>query len=339
MLIAEERTSEHWAGSLPSLSIVIPTHNHAAFLPELMTSLEKQTMPRESFEVIVVDDASTDSTWEVLSGLVNATPLRMRAARADHNVGPGSTRNAGVTLARGHALAFTDDDCLPSTVWAEELARAVTDGLDLVQGRTLPQPRTPQGPWDRYVWVTGSTPLFESCNLAVSRIAFEEAGGFPTARPDATRGTRSHFGEDVEIGWKIRNAGRRTGYSASALVHHRMIPGRYADWLAEQRRMGLFPGLVRRVPGLRRELLRLGVFLSANTARFDLAVAGVTLAAVSGRPWVAAAGLPWLRQRWREATARPGRTRLARLAQYALGDGLGLVSLVAGSVRDRRLVL
>jgi cellulose synthase/poly-beta-1,6-N-acetylglucosamine synthase-like glycosyltransferase len=186
--------------------------------------------------------------------------------------------------------------------------------------------------------VTRQSGLFESCNLAVTRKAFEEAGGFGMDRPGIPAGTRAHFGEDVEMGWRIRDAGRRTSYCPGALVHHRQLPATYLEWLGEHRRMALFPGLVRRVPGLGRELLRFRVFLSDRTALFDLAAAGVALAVALRRPWLVAASLPWLRARWREAGWRGG-TRPLRVVQLALGDIVGLASLVQGSARSGRLVL
>lgn len=336
---ANDVTSAGWAGPPPSISVVVPTHDHALFLGDLIAALEMQTCPRADFEVVMVDDASTDGTWDLLRGVVYATPLRLRVVRLDANQGPGTARNTGAALSRGDVLVFTDDDCIPSSMWLEALALATAGGSDAVQGRTLPDPAPASTAWPRSVWITGPTPLFESCNLAIRREAFERAGGFGTDRPRIPDRTRRHFGEDAEVGWRIRSAGGRIGYAPGALVHHRQLPATYADWLDEQRRMALFPRLVRRIPGLGREMLRFGVFLNERTALFDLAVTGATLAVTLRRPWIVAAALPWLRARWRDTRWKPGRPRLVRLAQFAVGDAVGLASLVQGSIRNRRLVV
>lgn len=331
-------TSASWAGEPePAATVAVATFDRASFLPELLAALEVQTLPRERFEVIVVDDASTDDTWKLLTGLAHSTPLRLLAVRMAANGGPALARNAASRLARGEAIAFTDDDCLPASGWLGALTDAFDDGIDVVQGRTLPTP-TPNGsgPWDRSVWITRPSHLFETCNIAYRRTAFEAQHGFRADRP-SVRGTRPHFGEDAELGWRVAGDGRRAAYAPGALVHHRVHPGSWRDWLLEQRRLSLFPSLVRRSPGLGRALVG-GLFLSRRTASFDAALVSLA-AAATGRPWALAGTIPWILDRWREARRRPGRSVAVRLAQLAAGDAVALASLVEGSVRARRPVL
>ena len=338
--MTERVESPTWnAAEAPSISVIVPTHDRAAFLPELIASLEAQTLDPVDFEVVVVDDASTDDTWEVLRRLVTSTPLRMLAVRAETNRGPAATRNLAASIARAQAFAFTDDDCLPTPGWLDAIADGLQDA-DVVQGRTLPPPseQSAAGPWARMVWITAATQLYETCNIGWRREAFQRLGGFAADRPDAPTGTRAHFGEDAELGWRLIADGGTTDYRPAALVHHRVHPGTFADWLAERRRLRLFPDLVRRAPGLRRAM-RLGVFLSWDTALFDLALAGGVAGLISRKPWPALAALPWLAARWRQAGRKPGRPRLTRLGQLAAGDAVGLVSLVSGSIRSRRAVL
>ena len=338
MTVTVESASWNAAGT-PSISVIVPTHDRAAFLPELMASLEAQTLDPADFEVVVVDDASTDDTWEVLGRLASSTPLRMLAARADANRGPAAARNLAASLARTPAFAFTDDDCLPTPGWLNAIALGLRE-TDVVQGRTLPRPseQAGAGPWARTVWITAATQLYETCNIGWRREAFDRLGGFAAGRPDAPPGTRGHFGEDAELGWRLIADGGTAAYRPGALVHHRIHPGTFADWLAERRRLRLFPDLLRRAPGMRRAM-RLGVFLSWDTALFDLALAGGIAALVGRKPWPALAALPWLSARWRQAGRKPGRQRLTRLGQLAAGDAVGLVSLVSGSLRSGRAVL
>jgi len=338
--VADRTASQSWPGEAPELAVVVPTHGRARFLPELIDALEHQEIDASRFEVVIVDDHSPDETWDVLRALTARTELRIIAARSASNRGPAAARNLAVGIARAPLLAFTDDDCLPSPNWAGAMLVALRAGSDVVQGPTLarPEDRPTAGPWPRTVRVEKPSALFESCNIGWSRRAFLSLGGFPESRPDAPRSTRLHFGEDAELGWKLRSDGGSAAFAETAVVYHRVLPGRYADWLKEQRRMGMFPGLLRRAPGLRRELT-LRAFLSPRTALFDLALAGSVAAAIMWRPWSLAAALPWVVTRWRNARHRPGKPRVVRFAQLAVGDVVGFASLVGGSIRARRLVL
>jgi glycosyltransferase involved in cell wall biosynthesis len=337
--VVDEMTSAAWAaGEAPELSVGIPTFDHPAFLAELVGALERQTLAPERFEVIVVDDASPPATWQTLEGILKATPLRLRALRLPANSGPAAARNAAASLARGEALVFIDDDCIPTPEWLAAYAAAFAGDADLVQGKTIGEPENWLGPWGRSVWVTGPSWLFESCNIAYRRSAFERLGGFDARRPEVTADSRPHFGEDAELGWRFRAAGLRSTFDPDALAYHRNLPGTYQDWLHEMRRRSLFPALIKRAPGMAGELF-LGAFLSRETAAFDLALASGITAVATLVPWFAAGALPWLWMRYRTSRHFPGRPRVARVAQLAAGDVVSLASLLAGSVRARRIVL
>jgi hypothetical protein len=337
--VAEERTSASWApGPQPALTVAIPTFRHPAYLAELAAALERQTFPVERFEVIVVDDASGDETWPTIGRIASSTPLRMRGVRLASNSGPAAARNTAAASSRSDAIVFIDDDCLPTPEWLSAYAGAFSANADLIQGHTIAMPDSWTGPWERTVWVTGESWLFESCNIGYRRSSFIALSGFDAARPAVTEGSRPHFGEDAELGWRFRSAGFRTTFSSDALAYHRNLPGTYVGWLHEQRRHSLFPGLVKRAPGMGRALF-LGTFLSRQTALFDLALASAATAAATSVPWFAAGALPWAWTRWRSARHFPGRPRPVRALQLAVGDVVGFVSLLQGSLRARRLVL
>ena len=103
----------------PEVSVVIPTHNRRAMLREALASVAAQR--GASFEVIVVDDGSTDGTWEDLSGYdLSAGRGDIRAVRTERCGGPAAARNRGIALARCQLIAFLDSDDL----WMpEKLAR------------------------------------------------------------------------------------------------------------------------------------------------------------------------------------------------------------------------
>lgn len=97
----------------PEVSVVIPTHNRLEVLAEVLQALEaQQGAPR--FEVVVVDDGSTDGTAPWLKSRTFTVPVR---AVAQENRGPAAARNTGVAVAAGRWVAFLGDDTVPSPGW------------------------------------------------------------------------------------------------------------------------------------------------------------------------------------------------------------------------------
>src|SRR4051794_33714707 len=92
------------------------THNRADRLQAMLASLREQTVPREQFEVIVVDDASDDggATRRVLDGAPD-----IRVIHREVSGGPAVARNAGWAVAQAPLIAFTDDDCRAAPRWLE----------------------------------------------------------------------------------------------------------------------------------------------------------------------------------------------------------------------------
>ena len=130
----------------PLVSVVVATYQRADRLPDLFRALESQTLSSDSFEVVIVDDASDDDTPAVLDALAAASPLTVHVLRQDVNGGAARARNVGAAEARAEILAFTDDDCQPTPHWLEAGLAAFTDAdIHAVQGRT--EPVVAPGPW------------------------------------------------------------------------------------------------------------------------------------------------------------------------------------------------
>lgn len=340
----EVRHSATWSdASTPQVAVVVPTHGRMHYLDELFDALEAQALPPEDFEVVVVDDASADDTWKVLVARAEASPCRVLVARNQRNRGPAATRNRAVALSRAPWLAFTDDDCLPDPAWLPSLLAALQAGAAVVQGRVVPPSDdwATAGPWDHTIWVRRPSPFFETCNVGYARDRFLAVGGFDEADTLLTPEEGRGFGEDADLAWRVLREGGSRGFAPDALVHHRVVPGDFRRWLRGQRHTVGFPGLARRSP-LFAAWLRGRVFLSRQSATFDLAVVA-TLAAVAGRtPWPLLGTLPWGWVRSHDAVrATRGDRRRAPMvmAQLGVADLVTLVSLLEGSVRHRRLVL
>jgi glycosyltransferase involved in cell wall biosynthesis len=104
----------------PDVSVVVPSYNRLDILPRCLEALARQTHP--SFEVIVVDDGSTDGTGEFLRSVGEQHPdLHFRWLTNDQNVGATASRNRGIREARGRFVACLDSDCIADPHWLEHL--------------------------------------------------------------------------------------------------------------------------------------------------------------------------------------------------------------------------
>jgi GT2 family glycosyltransferase len=127
------RTGEPEAAAAPRISVVVCTHNRAEKLANCLARLGDQTLDRSSYEVVVVDDCSTDVTREV------AERYATRVIRNERNLGLAASRNVGTAAAIAPIVAFTDDDCLPDRDWLREMLHAFDDPNVLaVGGKVVP---------------------------------------------------------------------------------------------------------------------------------------------------------------------------------------------------------
>lgn len=330
----------------PQVSVVVATRNRAGYLGGLTAALEAQDMARDQFELIVVDDASTDDTWETLKHLLHDSPLPSCALRLQERSGQGGARNVGWRAARGEIVAFTDDDCIPAPNWLTALTRpfhavagAGTPEL-VVQGKTVPweDDLAQAGPWPRTVWVLRPTWLFETCNVAYRRSDLFLVGGFPGAEEAPATADGKAVGEDAILGWRVVEGGSGLVFVEHAQVRHRNERASYAQWLRAHLGRAVFPDLVRRSPYGRRALW-CRLFLAPRSAALDLAViCGATWIVRRRARWLAGT-LPWIWMALPEARTRGGRHPVVRLSQIAAGDLLGLGALLAAGIRRRCVVL
>jgi GT2 family glycosyltransferase len=200
--------------SWPPVSVVVCTHNGARTLRECLDGLMRLRYP--SFEVIVVDDGSTDES----AAIAEAYPVRLvRTA----NCGLSAARNTGLHAATGELVAYVDDDTRADEDWLTYLAATfMTTAHAGVGGPNVAPPndhlvgasigRAPGGPI--HVLVSDlEAEHIPGCNMAFRRRAVEAVGGFDPQFRVA--------GDDVDLCWRLQAAGQTLGFSPSAMVWHR----------------------------------------------------------------------------------------------------------------------
>ena len=218
------------------VSVIVPARDASGTLPALLDALAAQDLT-ERFELIVVDDDSGDGT-----GALAAAHRAVDIVVPGPGEGPGAARNAGVRVATGDVLAFTDADCVPDPGWLRAGLAALAEH-DLVQGRV--DPAGPAGPFDRTVSVDRLTLLFETANLLIRRELFDGLGGFE-AWLAPRRG--KELAEDVWLGRPALRAGARVTYAPEARVRHAVFPRGPGGWIGEQARCASSPRSSRACP-------------------------------------------------------------------------------------------
>lgn len=322
----------------PQVTVIIPVKDRRDLLGDALDALAAQTFT--DFEVIVVDDGSTDGSGDVAAArTIAGRPVRVLRAGG---VGAVRARSLGVEQARGSVLAFTDSDCVPSPGWLAAAVEAIDAGADAVNGRT--HPARAMAPLERSMG-SGTEGLYPTCNMLYRRQAFDAAGGFDGdagRRWGFRRDRRSQgdgFGEDTLLAWRVIRGGGEMAYAPEATVAHAVLPPDPGELVSRTLRAAAFPALVREVPELRRTLLRWRFQLGTRTR---LPLYGLVITAVARQPRLAIALAAW----WVAARLLDLRSfpvswsrRLAALPTELGVDVLTAAALVAGSAKARSVVL
>jgi glycosyltransferase involved in cell wall biosynthesis len=315
------------------VSIVIPCYGRAELAVNAVRSALNQEFDPAEFEVIVVDSSLDDSVMQALQPLAETARCRFEIFRKIPE-GPGPSRNMGVAMSRGDVIAFLDSDCQATPGWASALRGAFRKGIGIVQGRTIPVPHQKQSIFSHTIRIEQESFLYECANIAYSRTALEQAGGF---LPDLCPQRSTPLGgEDTDLAWRVRRQGFGSVFAPDALVYHAILPMRRRDWVWIAR-LSVFPGLVRRYPELR-QFFYYGYFYDRAQAYFLLLLIGLL-----GLSWHFAAFLltaPYLIYRASEPTrSLRGPLRLVRPAVYFLRDFCSFCTLLRSSLRERTILI
>lgn len=195
----------------PTVSVIVPTYNRSGDLRKCLESLTKQTY--QDFEIVVVDDGSTDETPQL------ARTFNVRLLRNERNMGLRASWNRGVENSRSRFVAFTDDDAIPDLDWLEKLMTGFeSEKVAVTTGRVIPKNLTSvtrvgmeSSRRDRQVQIDPERESIQEANSAFRRDALIQIGLFPL-------GYTFHLGVDVCL--RLKSKGYIIRYVPDAIVRH-----------------------------------------------------------------------------------------------------------------------
>jgi glycosyltransferase involved in cell wall biosynthesis len=207
------------------VSVIIPAHDEAATIGDVIRAVRAQARGDRSVEVIVADDGSTDDTVAVATA-AGAKVVGFDRAGAGGN--PAAARNAGAAVAAGDPLVFLDADCTPSPEWLDALLEAHARGAVIVGGALdLPDGLPASARCDYYCgWYlvhsrrpAGWVPHHPPPNLSVRADAFRRTRGFMEEQPF------SYTNEERAWQAELREGGHGIWFEPRAMVYHHNRPG------------------------------------------------------------------------------------------------------------------
>ncbi len=283
----------------PKFSVVVCTRNGAPTLRECLAALREQS--HASYEVLVIDDGSTDATPDI------ARSFDFVRYHSQEPAGLSAARNLGMRLATGEIIAYTDDDCIPDEDWLHHLALAYDDPQWVaVGGPNIPPP--PRSFTEVIVAAAPGAPAhvllndteaehLPGCNLSIRKAALEAIGGF---REEFTTA-----GDDVDVCWRLQ--GKLRFAPAAVVWHHRRFT--VSAYLRQQRGYGRAEALLIKTHPERfawfggarwrgaiygEALDGAGSLEHIQFGRFGLAPFQCVYASGESSAWSWVSGLPWL---------------------------------------------
>ncbi len=229
------------------ISVVICTHNRAPYLRAALQSLSQQSMSKSRFEVLVINNASSDSTVQVAESFQQSLNIKLIN---EPNLGLSLARNRGLETSKSEIICYMDDDAIASRDYLKAILsafRAVSPQPALVGGRVLLHWNGPLPNWlpEKYLSLYSMLDYGEQAkfiseseylvgaNFAAQTSFLRSIGGF---QPSLGRqGGNLLSGEETQVLLKARQLGLPIYYQPSALVWHTVTPGRKTRaWLRKR---------------------------------------------------------------------------------------------------------
>jgi len=218
-----------------TLSIIICSYNRASYISDALTSLYVQSSGLDNFEVIFVDNNSTDNTKEVYAQWRQTNTNGQFSFISETKQGASFARNTGAAIAKGEWVCFMDDDAVATTDYVKNIIKHIQDQPFIVGfgGRIIPKYIPAEPKWMSYyvsslvgnfdyaptacAFENGKYPL--ESNMIVKKSVYDQIGGFNVNLPGVV-GTLRIGGEGKELFYKIIALGHTIYYDPSICVHH-----------------------------------------------------------------------------------------------------------------------
>jgi glycosyltransferase involved in cell wall biosynthesis len=228
-----------------SLSIIIPTRNRGLFLKEALDSILSQTLGAGEFEILVIDNGSTDITAEIAKEFIAKSNQIRYFFVSEPGLHVG--RHLGAQEAKGEILVYVDDDIIATSGWVKAIKDAFNDPkIALVGGKILPKWEGDVPDWINlfkseveYGWTIGYLSLLDfgdvlkeipayyvyGCNFSIRKSVLYECGGF---HPDSMPQELIRYRGDGEtaLSLTVTQKGYKAIYEPKATVYHRVPPER-----------------------------------------------------------------------------------------------------------------
>jgi glucosyl-dolichyl phosphate glucuronosyltransferase len=223
------------------VSVIVCTYNRAQSLMDTLQALVVQETPLSlRWEIIIVDNNSRDNTWEVVKDFAHKSEISVTYT-FEPRQGQSHARNAGLKIARGEIIAFTDDDVIPAKSWVAKICIGLDRGAaDGIGGRILPKWEASVPEWlegNPHIWwcialldsekveslawpeVKGGAQIW-GANMAFRRSLFQDVGCFDTSFGHL--GNKLYRGEESELIRRALQQGKKLLYDPTVTVYHRI---------------------------------------------------------------------------------------------------------------------
>jgi glycosyltransferase involved in cell wall biosynthesis len=200
-------------------SVIVPAYNSASSIRKCLSSIMEQSLSREDYEIIVVDDGSTDTTGSII--------MEFQVKHlCQPNSGPAKARNYGAREAAGNIIIFTDSDCVPAFNWIEEMVKPFkSPDIIAVKGAYRTSQRSLTARFaqiefeERFEILrkAESIDMVDTYSAAFRRDIFWQYGGFDESFPVANN-------EDTDLSYKLSLTGQRMVFNPDAIVFHLRHP-------------------------------------------------------------------------------------------------------------------
>lgn len=221
----------------PELTIIICTFNRAYLLPETVSTIFQQNVSRDHYQVLIVNNNSTDNTAEILDGFLNKYDNLLVVEETTQ--GLGNSKNTGMKTATTDWVVFLDDDAkVPYDFVKKALNNIKNYNFQCFGGVYLPWYKYGKPQWfrDNYASNNGKLPEFAALKedfisggiMAIKKTVLQKFGGFPTNL--GMNGNKIAYGEETLLQIRLRNSGIEIGYDPNWVIYHLVNRYKLSPW-------------------------------------------------------------------------------------------------------------